>query len=211
MTTTRRTFLLTIGTAGSIGTAGTSAAVAQKSPTILMATEDSSFYFDPIGLHVEPGTTVTFKIASGVHTATAYEQRIPEGAPVWDSGMVSGKGSTWTHTFETAGTHDYYCTPHKTLGMVGRIVVGEPGGPAEGSMPPNGDVPKSQVIVEQGAVSYESFIRGAGGGKDGLPLLGAGLLGGIGALAAVAYWVVNSEGERYRVGSSEWRKRNGLQ
>jgi hypothetical protein len=41
--------------------------------------------------------------------------------------------------------------------MVGRIVAGEPGGPAEGSMPPDGEVPESQTIVDQGAVSYSDF------------------------------------------------------
>jgi hypothetical protein len=41
--------------------------------------------------------------------------------------------------------------------MVGRIVVGEPGGPAKGDMPPDGNVPESQTIVDQGAVSYSDF------------------------------------------------------
>jgi hypothetical protein len=41
--------------------------------------------------------------------------------------------------------------------MVGRIVVGQPGGPAAGGMPPDGKVPTSQTIVEKGVVSYESF------------------------------------------------------
>jgi len=55
------------------------------------------------------------------------------------------------HTFETAETYGYFCIPHKTLEMVGRVVVGEPGGPADGG------VPESQRIVEEGAVSYEAF------------------------------------------------------
>lgn len=61
------------------------------------------------------------------------------------------------HTFETAETYGYFCIPHKTLEMVGRVVVGEPGGPAEGSVPADGGVPESQRIVEEGAVSYEAF------------------------------------------------------
>jgi hypothetical protein len=38
--------------------------------------------------------------------------------------------------------------------MVGRIVVEKPGGPAEGSMPPDGTVPKSQKIVKQGRIPW---------------------------------------------------------
>ncbi|WP_277543574.1 plastocyanin/azurin family copper-binding protein [Haloarcula laminariae] len=133
--------------------------------TILMVTEGSDYYFDPIGLFVESGETITFEIDSGSHSATAYKKgngqasvtHIPDGAEAFDSGILSEQGATFEHTFETAGTHDYYCTPHKSLDMVGRIVVGEPGGPAEGSMPPDGDVPESQTIVDQGAVSYSDF------------------------------------------------------
>ncbi|MFW5937619.1 MAG: plastocyanin/azurin family copper-binding protein, partial [Halanaeroarchaeum sp.] len=63
-------------------------------------------------------------------------------------------------TFATEGTYDYYCMPHQSLGMVGRFVVGEPGGPADGSMPEHGDVPESSTIVEEGSVSYEAFSGG---------------------------------------------------
>lgn len=133
------------------------------SETVSMVTEGSEYYFDPIGLYVEPGTTVTWSNDSGSHSSTAYaeandaEMRIPEGAESWDSGILSEQGATFEYTFETEGTYDYFCTPHKTLGMVARIVVGEPGGPAEGSMPPDGDVPESQTIVDQGSVSYSDF------------------------------------------------------
>ena len=135
------------------------------SNTVMMVTEGSEYYFDPIGLFVESGETVTFEIQSGSHSATAYKEgtssasvtRIPESAEMFNSETLSEQGATYEHTFETTGTYDYFCIPHKSLGMVGRIVVGEPGGPAEGSMPPDGDVPESQTIVDQGSVSYSSF------------------------------------------------------
>lgn len=136
-----------------------------RSTTVQMVTEGSDYYFDPIGLFVEPGTTVTWQNESGSHSATAYKEgngpatvtRIPESAEAWDSGILTEQGATYQYRFDTTGTYDYFCTPHKTLGMVGRIVVGEPGGPAEGSMPPDGEVPTSQTIVEQESVSYDTF------------------------------------------------------
>ncbi|MDT3437659.1 halocyanin [Haloarcula sp. 1CSR25-25] len=135
------------------------------SNTVMMVTEGSEYYFDPIGLFIQPGETVTFEIQSGSHSATAYKEgtstasvtRIPESAETFNSETLSEQGATYEHTFGTTGTYDYFCIPHKTLGMVGRIVVGEPGGPAEESMPPDGDVPESQTIVDQGSVSYSSF------------------------------------------------------
>jgi len=41
--------------------------------------------------------------------------------------------------------------------MVGRVVVGEPGGPAEEGQPPDGELPDSQTVVDQGSVSYDEF------------------------------------------------------
>lgn len=133
--------------------------------SIDMVTEGSEYYFDPIGLFVEQGTTVEWVNVSGAHSSTAYHEslssasvtRIPEEAEPWNSEILSGEGATFEHTFETTGTYDYFCIPHKALGMIARLVVGEPGGPAEGSMPPDADVPESQAIVEQGSVSYSEF------------------------------------------------------
>lgn len=133
--------------------------------TVDMITEGQEYYFDPIGLHVEPGTTVTFNNDSGSHSATAYDEshedsdvtRIPEGGPEFDTGVLTQEEATESVTFDTEGTYDYFCIPHKTVGMVGRIVVGDPGGPAEGSMPPDRDVPESDSIVDSGSVSYADF------------------------------------------------------
>lgn len=211
MSLKRRGFLEVAGATAVSGITGRAAA--QRSRRVEMTTENDTYYFDPIGLSVDPGTTVTFEIRSGSHSATAYDDRIPGSASTWDSGVLSTQGATWEHTFEATGTHDYYCIPHKSLGMVGRIVVGEPGGPAEGSMPPDGIVPESATIVEQGSVPYTAFTSGAagagGGGDATTALVGAGLLGGLGALAAAVYWFGNSEGERYPVGSAAWKRRRG--
>lgn len=133
-----------------------------------MRTEGSEYIFDPVGLFVESGTTITFENVSGSHSSTAYVDGvggatttlIPEDAEGWNSETLAEGGATFDHTFDVAGTYDYFCIPHKTLGMVGRIVVDEPGGPAEGSMPPDGDVPESSAIVEQGSIGWDEFHSG---------------------------------------------------
>lgn len=93
-------------------------------------------WFDPIGLYVEPGTTVRWIVRENVHTTTAYHprndkhsRRIPEAAMPWDSGYIVNPGEHFDVRLTVPGVYDYYCTPHEGAGMVGRIVVGDPRGP----------------------------------------------------------------------------------
>ncbi len=122
---------------------GFGAVAAQSEHQVLMHIEEVAdrplpvFYFEPIGLHVQPGDTVTFVAASPHHTATAYHgqhvksQRVPEGVEPFSSPVVP-VGESWSYTFTVPGTYDVWCAPHEPYGMAMRIVVGEPGGPAEG-------------------------------------------------------------------------------
>ncbi len=104
----------------------------------IMSKDGSQVYFDPVGLHIEPGDTVRWVQVNGYHSVSAYapangnhELRIPRAALAWDSGILLGeypaKGSTFEHSFSVRGVYDYFCEPHEAAGMVGRIVVGEPG------------------------------------------------------------------------------------
>lgn len=96
----------------------------------------SRVWFDPIGLYVEPGTTVRWIVRENVHATAAYHPsndqhslRIPEGAVPWDSGFLVNPGDHFDVTLTVPGVYDYYCVPHEGAGMVGRIVVGRPLGP----------------------------------------------------------------------------------
>ena len=96
--------------------------------------------FDPVGLHVRPGTTVRWVVQSNVHTTAAYHPRnanhslrIPEGATPWDSGYLVNPGNHFEVKLTVEGVYDYFCLPHEAAGMVGRIVVDAPSGP--GTLP----------------------------------------------------------------------------
>ncbi len=160
----RRQFLRALGASTVASTGLTQSATAQETPVVKMGNN----YFDPIGLYVEPGATVRFEIEAGSHSATAYPDRIPSDATAFDSGTIS-EGS-FEQTFETPGTYDYYCIPHESVGMVGRIVVDSPGGPAEESPIPYGNVPESETIVDQGTA-------GVGGGSNSDGNTGGGMMG----------------------------------
>ncbi len=104
----------------------------------VMSKDGAQVYFDPSGLHIQPGDTVRWIQVNGYHSVAAYhpkngnhELRIPDHAQSWDSGILQAeypaKGSTFEHTFTVPGVYDYFCAPHEAAGMVGRIVVGTPG------------------------------------------------------------------------------------
>ncbi len=39
------------------------------------------------------------------------------------STMLPKKGDIYEHTFKTAGEFDYYCQPHRMMGMKGTVIV----------------------------------------------------------------------------------------
>jgi len=95
--------------------------------------------FIPEDLQVRPGDTVVWENVGSVgHTVTAYEDDIPEEAEFFasggfdseeaarngypDSGVIEG-GESYEHTFSVEGTHEYFCIPHESIGMVGTIEV----------------------------------------------------------------------------------------
>jgi plastocyanin len=97
-------------------------------------------WFDPVGVLIEPGQTVRWVNEANVHTSTAYHPtndghalRIPETAAPWDSGYLVEPGDRFEATLTVPGVYDYFCAPHEAAGMVGRIIVGRPGGP--GTLP----------------------------------------------------------------------------
>lgn len=98
--------------------------------------DGSKVWFDPIGVLVEPGTTIRWRVHANVHTTAAYHPangnhalRIPEEATPWDSDYLVEPGDHFEVTLTVPGVYDYFCQPHEEAGMVGRIIVGEPAGP----------------------------------------------------------------------------------
>ena len=129
-------------------------------------------WFRPHGLAVEAGTTIRFvnRDPGNSHTATAYHpdnfdrtRRIPKAARPWDSDFLL-PDENFEVTFTVPGVYDYYCIPHEMAGMVGRIVVGDPGdtgweGPSTDTedVSPEvlGNLPAVEDILNRGRIEQE--------------------------------------------------------
>ncbi|WP_267642258.1 plastocyanin/azurin family copper-binding protein [Haloarchaeobius amylolyticus] len=83
------------------------------------------FSYKPENPTVKTGETVKWVWKSNQHNIVVSGQ--PDGAE-WEgtkggTSKLFDKGYTYTHTFDTAGTYEYYCSPHKSVGMKAKVTV----------------------------------------------------------------------------------------
>jgi plastocyanin len=94
--------------------------------------------FSPDVITIEVGETVTWTSASEeLHTVTAVQEDMPEGADYFASGGFSSEEEARAElsegllenkehfevVFDTPGTYQYVCIPHESDGMRGRVIV----------------------------------------------------------------------------------------
>lgn len=81
-------------------------------------------FFDPDNITISAGDTVlwTWRDESKGHSVTSGANGTPDG--LFDSG-VHLPPLTFSYTFPTPGTFEYFCTPHYSMGMVGTVHVME--------------------------------------------------------------------------------------
>ncbi|MBP1987052.1 halocyanin domain-containing protein [Halolamina salifodinae] len=79
--------------------------------------------FGPAAVRIDPGATVVWK-----WTGNGNSHNVVAEDGSFESELSAEEGHTFSHTFESEGTFKYACTPHKSLGMKGAIVVGGSGG-----------------------------------------------------------------------------------
>lgn len=103
----------------------------------------SATAFRPVEVAATVGEPVVWKnTSSRGHTVTAYDDGIPKGGAYFATGGYESEatareawrtggdgtidgGQTYEHTFEMSGTFSYFCLPHESGGMVGKVVVDE--------------------------------------------------------------------------------------
>ena len=65
------------------------------------------------------GDTQSVTNTSAVLTGTVT----PDGHDEWQEASRSSAGTVLEHTFQGAGEFPYFCDPHRSVGMVGRVTV----------------------------------------------------------------------------------------
>jgi plastocyanin len=148
----RRRVLATVGAAlaspgclgrrtGSDGAAGDTSASDDAAPdadATVSVGPGGSRRFAPVETTVDRGDTVAWTFDAGGHNVSGDPAAhptvaIPAAATPFASYDRSGDvvdhlsldpvGSTYRHTFETAGEYTYVCVPHASGGMIGRLTV----------------------------------------------------------------------------------------
>lgn len=69
---------------------------------------------------VEAGDTVTW-----VPTSKGHNVEFIAGPEGWEAPKKSKLGKEYSYTFDVPGVYLYQCTPHKSMGMIAIVVVGE--------------------------------------------------------------------------------------
>jgi halocyanin-like protein len=111
-------------------------ATGQGEVTVGVGTEGNggNLAFDPPAVHVDNGATVVWE-----WTGEGGSHNVVHEGGNFESELTAESGATFEHTFEEDGVYNYYCQPHKSLGMKGSVVVGSDypttGGGGGGSTP----------------------------------------------------------------------------
>ncbi len=93
--------------------------------TVTMVTEGPGgrFRFEPAIVRIRPGDTVRFVAHDPIHATKSIPGMMPAGAAPWWGEM----GAPLEVTFTVPGVYGFKCPSHYTVGMVGLIIVGDPG------------------------------------------------------------------------------------
>ena len=90
---------------------------------MLTSSPNGSMVFEPSVIRVAPGDRVTFVPTHPTHNAESIPGMMPAGATAFRGRM----NQPVTVTFSRAGVYGYKCAPHYGMGMVGVVIVGNPG------------------------------------------------------------------------------------
>jgi plastocyanin len=95
-----------------------------KLVTVRMKTDSNGRnYFEPAKVNINRGDTIKWVLDSGVHNSAAYPNRIPWDTTPWEFPLMTKPGDSFSRTFFSAGSYEYHCHPHETVGMKGVVVV----------------------------------------------------------------------------------------
>ena len=114
--------------------------------------EDTNSCFDPNPVTIAMGGTVTWEnVDNAAHTVTSGTAvQGPDGE--FDSSLIMAGGASFSHTFDAAGTYDYFCMVHPW--MAGSVVVEDEAAAAAEAAAAEADAAAAeQAAAEQAAAA----------------------------------------------------------
>src|SRR4051812_33659308 len=100
--------------------------LASRAATTTVTVSDN--IFSPNNFTLTVGDTVMWMWVNGTHTTTSTT--IPVGATPWDQ-LIDQNSTSYMYVVNTAGTYNYRCTFHYTMGMVGQFTAEQASGISE--------------------------------------------------------------------------------
>ena len=95
--------------------------------TIKLGGDNGELGFFPPSITVSKGETVEFVNNKAFpHNVVFDEEAIPAGVKADAISMdevIGNEGDTFVMKFDTAGTYGYYCEPHRSANMNGKLTV----------------------------------------------------------------------------------------
>ena len=103
--------------------AATFSLLSSRAATIQVQVGAGGSKFTPQDVTIQVGDTVHWTWVGNGSQHDLWDAGNPDG--LWDSG-VQNSGFVFNHTFTTAGTFNYFCSPHGLCcGMIGSVTVTE--------------------------------------------------------------------------------------
>ena len=97
------------------------ASAADQTVEMLNKLNKESMVFEPKIVRVNIGDTVLWKATDKGHNVEFIKNGVPEGVDKFKSKF----NKDTEYKFSVPGIYAYWCTPHKNMGMIGFVVVGD--------------------------------------------------------------------------------------
>jgi len=97
-----------------------SASAADQTVEMLNKLEKENMVFSKKIVNVDVGDTIFWKATKSGHNVEFVKGGVPEGVDKFRSKLSKDT----EYKFEIPGIYAYWCTPHKGMGMIGFVVVG---------------------------------------------------------------------------------------
>ncbi len=78
----------------------------------------TDFAFTPAHIEINRGARVRW-----INTTNTFHTVTPDTHSEWQRWATTTAADTFEHVFATAGDFAYFCEPHRTIGMIGSILV----------------------------------------------------------------------------------------